>query len=201
MFRLILIMIISGSVFYFLKSIWLAAAVFIVLTGAMLWLSQFDIVRRREEIDQAKGNLEDAFQKRYDTLTKIYETTKGYMNFKEQELETIASLFGSLQKPVSGYKEKFKMQNQVQSILINHMSSLRDNQVAAKIETLNRSINEVEENLSASRRFYNHTVKEYNTAIKVFPTLFAAKIKGYQAMDYFEVENETIKKDVEMKFD
>lgn len=200
MFRFLLIIIASGIVYYFNKSIWLTAGAFIILTGLMIWLSQFDIVKRREEINQAKGNLDDAFQKRYDILTKIYETVKGYINFKEQELETITNLFRSFEKPVFGYREKFKMQNQVQKILINNMANLRDDQVGMQFETLNRSINEVEENLSASRRFYNYTVKEYNTAINVFPTVIVAKIKGYQIVSYFEVENENVKKDVEIKF-
>ena len=200
MFRFLLIIIASGIVYYFNKSIWLTAGAFIILTGLMIWLSQFDIVKRREEINQAKGNLDDAFQKRYDILTKIYETIKGYINFKEQELETITNLFRSFEKPVFGYREKFKMQNQVQKILINNMANLRDDQVGMQFETLNRSINEVEENLSASRRFYNYTVKEYNTAINVFPTVIVAKIKGYQIVSYFEVENENVKKDVEIKF-
>jgi LemA protein len=200
MFRLLLAVIASGIVYYFNKSIWLTAGVFIALTGFVVWFSQFDIVKRREAINQAKGDLEDAFQKRYDILTKIYETTKGYINFKEQELETITNLFCSLEKPRSGYKEKFKMQNQVQSILINNMANLRDHQAGMQFETLNRSINEVEENLSASRRFYNHTVKEYNTAINIFPAFIMAKIKGYQVMSYFEVEDENIRKDIEIKF-
>ncbi len=201
MFRILLIVIVSGFVYYLNKSVGLAAGVFVVLTGFMLWLSQFDIVRRREEINQAKGNLEDAFQKRYDILTKIYETTKGYIKFKEQELDTITNLICSIEKPTFGYKEKFRLQNQVQKILINSMESLRDNQLGFQIEALNRSINEVEENLSASRRFYNHAVKEYNTAISVFPTIIPAKVKRYQAMSYFEVEDESIRKDIEMNFD
>ena len=178
----------------------MTAGIFIVLSCFVVWLSQFDIVKRREAINQAKGNLDDAFQKRYDILTKIYETTKGYINFKEQELDTITNLFRSLEKPISGYKEKFKMQNQIQSILINNMANLRDNQVGVQFETLNRSINEVEENLSASRRFYNYTVKEYNTTINIFPTFIVAKIKGYQVLSYFEVENENVKKDIDINF-
>jgi hypothetical protein len=54
--------------------------------------------------------------------------------------------------------------------------------------------------LSASRRFYNYTAKEYNTTINVFPSVIIAKIKGHQVISYFEVENETIKNDIEMKF-
>nr|WP_314466232.1 LemA family protein [uncultured Clostridium sp.] len=200
MFRFLLSLILSGTVYYFTKNYWLTITVFILLIGFVFWLSQFDIVKKKEAISLAKGNLDDAFQKRYDILTKIYETTKGYINFKEHEIEVITNLFRNLDKPASGYKEKFKMQNQVQSILINNMGNLRDHQLGSQFETLNRSINEVEENLSASRRFYNFSVNEYNTAIKIFPTLIIAKIKGYQEMNYFEVEDESIKKSIEIKF-
>jgi len=199
--RFLLIIIGSSALYYFTNNILLAAGAFLLLTFLLVWNSQFDIARRYEAINQAKGNIEDAFQKRYNILTKIYDTTKGYILFKEQELEEITGLFRSLEKPSSGYKEKFKLQNQVKNILVSYIGSLRDTNVGDQFDVLNRSINEVEENLSASRRFYNHAVKEYNTSLKTFPTFIMAKLKGHQEMSYFEVENEDVKKDINLKFD
>lgn len=174
--------------------------VFLILMLLFAWSAQIEITSRKEEVNQAKSNIDDAFQKRYDVLSKIYEATKGYVKFKEHELETITNLFHHIKHPGSGFEEKMELQNQVKSILINNIGNLRDHHIGEKFETLSLSINDVEENLSAARRFYNHAVKEYNTAISTFPTSVIAKLRRFQTMHYFEVEDETVKKDIEMKF-
>ncbi len=200
MYKLLLILIGSYVFYYFTNDIRLMLGVFILLTFLLVWGSQIDIIQRKESVSQAKGNIDDAFQKRHDILSKIYETTKGYIKFKENELESITNLFDSVRNPASNFNEKLELQNQVKNILINNIGNLRDDHVDKQFETFNRSINEVEENLSAARRFYNHSVKEYNTAISTFPTSITAKMKGFQVMSYFEVENENVKKDIELKF-
>lgn len=200
MYKLLLILIGSYVFYYFTNDIRLMLGVFILLTLLLVWGSQIDIIQRKESVNQAKGNIDDAFQKRHDTLSKIYETTKGYIKFKENELASITNLFDTVRNPASNFNEKLELQNQVKNILINNIGNLRDDHVGKRFETFNRSINEVEENLSAARRFYNHSVKEYNTAISTFPTSIIAKMKGFQVMNYFEVENENVKKDIELEF-
>lgn len=201
MLRLVLIIIGCSILYYFTNNIILSAGLFLSLFILLIWNSQFVIIRRREAVNQAIGNIEDAFQKRYDILTKIFDSIKGYIQYKEKELDEISTLFRNLTNHSFNYKERFKLQNQLKNILINDVSSLRDHNAGKQFEILNRSINEVEENLSASRRFYNHAVNEFNTSIKTFPAFIIAKNKGYKEISYFEVEDEAVKRDVKIKFD
>jgi LemA protein len=45
---------------------------------------------------------------------------------------------------------------------------------------LQRSLNEIEEQLSASRRAYNAAVTAYNTSIEVFPTSLLARSMSFK---------------------
>ncbi len=200
MYKLLLILIGSYVFYYFTNDFTLMVGVFILLTVILAWGSHIQVINLKEAVNQAKGNVDDAFQKRYDILSNIYEVTKGYLNFKENELESITKLFNSTKSSLLGFTEKLQLQNQVKDILISNLGYLRDNNVGEQFEMLNRSINEVEENLSAARRFYNHSINEFNTAIRTFPTSFIAKRKGFKEMSYFEVDNENIRKNIEMKF-
>jgi LemA protein len=47
--------------------------------------------------------------------------------------------------------------------------------------------NEVEEQISASRRTYNAAVKDYNNGLEQFPTNMMASRMGYQAKSYIEI--------------
>ena len=55
------------------------------------------------------------------------------------------------------------------------------------LQQLQRALNEVEEQLSASRRAYNAAVKHYDDNRRMFPASVLALVLGYDARPYFEV--------------
>ena len=55
---------------------------------------------------------------------------------------------------------------------------------------LQRSLNEVEEQISASRRAYNAAVTDYNLAIRIFPNNLLAGMFGYTESPLFEAAPE-----------
>jgi LemA protein len=63
---------------------------------------------------------------------------------------------------------------------------------------LQRSLNEVEEQLSAARRSYNASVVEYNNAIQMFPGSLLAGHLGFTPKKMFVAE-ERKKADVDMR--
>lgn len=202
LYKIFLILIGSYIFYYFTNDIKLMIGIFFFLILLFIWGSSIEVTNREQEVKQARGNIEDAFQKRHDILVKLFESTKGLIKYKESELEYIGQLMHGIKKPVSeiSLEEKNELQNNVKSILINNIGHLRDDQVGKQFDMLNRSINEVEENLSASRRFFNYAVKEFNSSISSFPTSLIAKRKGLVPLDYFEVKDDNVKKDIEMKF-
>ncbi|NND95302.1 MAG: LemA family protein, partial [Flavobacteriales bacterium] len=50
--------------------------------------------------------------------------------------------------------------------------------------------NEVEEQLSASRRTYNAAVKDYNNGLEQFPTNIMARSMGYTPREFIEIPDE-----------
>lgn len=57
------------------------------------------------------------------------------------------------------------------------------------IRLLQRTINEVEERLQASRRLYNSSATTYNTKAQLFPQNIVATIFGFKTMDLFGLSN------------
>jgi len=57
----------------------------------------------------------------------------------------------------------------------------------------------MEEEIQKSRRFYNGTVRDFNTKISVFPNSIIVKFLGFKEFPFFEATEEE-KKNVEVKF-
>ena len=63
---------------------------------------------------------------------------------------------------------------------------------------LQRSLNEVEEQISAARRSYNAAAVEYNNAIEMFPGSIVANAMGFQTKQLYAAEARKLQ-DVDMR--
>jgi len=63
-----------------------------------------------------------------------------------------------------------------------------DLKASENFQMLQRSLNEIEEQLAASRRAFNSAVTDYNNAIEMFPSNIMAGMMGYKQRQLFEIE-------------
>jgi len=64
---------------------------------------------------------------------------------------------------------------------------------------LQKTLKEIEEHLQLSRRYYNATVRDFNTKIEVFPNNLLAGIFKFTKRDFFQA-NEGEKENVKVRF-
>ena len=77
--------------------------------------------------------------------------------------------------------------------LVENYPDLKSNQTMLQAM---QSMNDVEEHIAASRRFYNSAVNDLKNAVEIFPSSMIAGMLGIKAdMPYFEAE-EAAKKDI-----
>ncbi len=65
---------------------------------------------------------------------------------------------------------------------------------------LQKALQSIEGDLGNSRRYYNATVRDYNTSIQQFPGVIVADFAGFYAREFYELENEAESRNVEVKF-
>lgn len=78
--------------------------------------------------------------------------------------------------------------------------SYPDLKANAQFLELQTALQNIEGDLSNSRRYYNATVRDFNTAIQQFPGVLVANIGGFKAREFFELESKRKAKNVEVKF-
>lgn len=205
-----ILMLIGAYIFYyFTHSLVLVIGLVLVFSLIIIWGSQIKLVSSKQEVDKAIGNIDVAYQKRHDVLIKMIDTIKGAINESDKSKELVSNIIVSVSSQRKPTRSLFEKKNknarqEYESWIRDSLNTINklmmDNSTNQHFMMLNRSINDVEENLSAARRFYNYAAKEYNANLHTFPTNIISKMKIYEEVDYFTVENEEIRKDIQINF-
>lgn len=129
-------------------------------------------------------------KRRYDLIPNIVETVKGYAKHEQETFTKVVELRNSAMK-VSDPTEKLDTENQISSAL-KSIFALAENYPDLKANQnfiqLQENLNKIEDDIQNSRRYYNGTVRELNTAIQTFPTNILAGIFNVKSRKFFEAD-------------
>jgi LemA protein len=75
-----------------------------------------------------------------------------------------------------------------------------DLRATENFQRLQADLNEIEDEIQASRRIYNSNVQSYNTKIQIFPNSIVANQGGFTAREFFEIETAAEREPVQVSF-
>lgn len=149
------------------------------------------VIRRRNAIDQAWASIEAMLSKRYDLIPNLVATVMQYMSHERELLDSITQLRTQAQAANSKVPEGVMADDALTKSLSGLLVSVEnypDLKANASFVQLQKSWMEVEEQISAARRFYNAAVVQYNNSIQVFPNTLIASIHSMKPTDTYEAE-------------
>ncbi|MDD3122937.1 MAG: LemA family protein [Candidatus Izemoplasmatales bacterium] len=174
----------------------------LVLVIVLWYISVMNRLRQLElKVHEAESGIDVALTKRFDMLTKMLETTKGYAKHEAETLEKVVKWRSGIpQNATVKDKEEFLSQmNQVASginVVVEQYPDLKANTVFIELQS---AVVNTEEHLQAARRLYNANVTSINTIIVTFPQSIVANAIKMEKKAYFEAE-EKKRADVDFKF-
>ena len=174
--------------------------VVVILIGLLISLYN-KLARQKVLVDEASSDIETFLKQRYDMIPNLVEIVKGYAKHEQDtftkvtEMRTKAMSAGSLEEKMKYEKELSAAITQIFAVAENY-PELKANENFKELQT---SLKELENNIQKSRRFYNGTVRDFNSMIAVFPNSIIAGIMGYKALPFFEASEEE-KENVKIKF-
>ena len=155
------------------------------------------LIGRKNQVEFAFASVDAQLKKRFDLIPNLVSSCEKYMGYEEKLLKDITETRSKVMQ--GGRDEQIALDATISSQL-RSVFALAENypdlKAAETFTFLQRSLNEVEEQLAASRRAFNAAVTEYNNAVKMFPTSVAAAIMGYRTRAWFEAapqEREAVK--------
>lgn len=165
----------------------IAAAVILLLTLVLIYNS---LIRRKNDVENAFASIDVMLRKRYDLIPKIVEAVKAYMNYERETLAELTQLrIKALSQTVTA-EERVIIENRLGQRLTGLLVAVEnypDLKASNNFLQLQGSLNEVEEQLAASRRAFNAAVTQYNNTIEVFPSNLIASMMNYKRRTLFEI--------------
>ncbi len=177
-----------------------------VVALPILWIiSMYNgMVREKIKIDNAWSDISVFLKKRFDLIPNLVNTVKGYAAHESQTLEKVIQARNAAVAVPTGDVAGMAAANQQLGGALRGLlaiaESYPDLKANAQFLELQAALQGIEGELANSRRYYNATVRDFNTMIQQFPGNLVAGIGGFKARDFFELEDKAEAKNVEVKF-
>ena len=164
----------------------------VLIVVPVLWfIGTMNNLRQLEvKVNEAESGIDVALTKRFDVLTKLIKTVKGYAKHEAETFENVTKWRAGLPSKLS-LKEKQQFMGKMDAVQtgINVAVEAYPDLKAEKLfSSLSASISDVEEHLQAARRVYNSNVSGINSMIVTFPTSIVAGMVHVDKKEFFEAE-------------
>ena len=182
--------------------------IYLLLVVAVLAVTVITIynglIRLKNKCSEAWSDIDTQLKRRYDLIPNLVETVKGYAQHEAGTLEKITQARTAAMNAKSlpeKEQAELSLTGALKTIfaLAENYPDLKANQ---NFLDLQKNLSEIEEHIQLSRRYYNATVRDFNTKIEVFPNNLIAKPMGFAQREFFEAdegEKQTVKVDFTAK--
>ncbi len=167
--------------------------IFIYIIGALAIIAIVlynSLIKSRNRVDEAWSDIEVQLKRRYDLIPNLVETVKGYAKQESSVLENVTRA-RSAAMGAGSMEEKLKDENQLSGALKSLFAvaesypDLKSNQNFMQMQS---DLTDTEDKIQASRRFYNGTVRDFNTKLQVFPTNIFGSMMGFKVREFFDID-------------
>ncbi len=159
------------------------------------------LVRTRNKVKEAWAQIDVQLKRRYDLIPNLVETVKGYMKHEKEVLENIARARAGL---ISGNPREAAAADAQLSAGLRGLFAVAENYPELKANTnfnkLHDELTETENAISYARQGYNAAVLQYNNKTEMVPTNIIAAMFNFKPAEFFEVEDESVREAVKVRF-
>jgi LemA protein len=161
----------------------------IIVIGLMIFGGTYNSLNQKSQaVDGQWAQVQASYQRRYDLIPNLVESTKGYF---EQE-KAIYDRITQARAAYAGAKTsdtQAAAATELEGALSRLLVIVEQNPQIKSNETVARLMDELagtENRINVERRRYNDEVRSYNTQLKSFPTVLVAGMMGFSEKKYFE---------------
>ena len=187
----------------------LIVVVVIVAILAVVVVSMYNgLVQSNVKAQEAWSGITVQLKRRADLIPNLVEAVKGYAAHEsgvfEKVTEARAAVAGAADNsPAAAAKADGELTSALKS-LFAVAENYPDLKASSNFLDLQSQVTDTEDKISASRRFYNSAVNDFNTKRQVFPTNIFAGMLGFNAdKEFYEVTEEQraeLEQPAEVKF-
>ncbi len=160
----------------------------IIILGSLTSCGYNTIITNDENVKEAWGNVETAYQRRFDLIPNLVATVKGYASHEKETLQAVVdarSKVGSIQvtpemledpKAFEAYQNAQGSMSSSLSRLLLVVENYPDLKANQNFLDLQNQLEGTENRINVARVRYNEKIKIFNSSIRQFPYNFTNMI-------------------------
>lgn len=164
----------------------------VVLLAIAVWLYNL-LIKDRNQVLAAWSDIDVQLKRRHDLIPQLVTAVKAYSAHEKATMLAVTELRGK-SEIAEHLPEKAGIENEIEAALLR-LSLVAEAYPELKADEnfrqLSENLSDVEDHIQYARRYYNGSVRIFNTRIQSFPQILIAKPFRFQAAEYFEVEDQT----------
>lgn len=147
------------------------------------------LVTLRQECKNAFADVDVYLKQRFDLIPNLVETVRGYASHEKSLFEDIAKARAGVTASTD-LSARVAAENQL-STSVRGLFAVMENYPALKadqnFQRLMAELSDIENKVSAARRFFNNAVSEYNASMQQFPAVLFAALLGFKPENLFDL--------------
>jgi LemA protein len=171
--------------------IWITIALALIALIVVLYNR---LVQARNRVDTAWSDIDVQLQRRHDLIPRLVKAVDAYAKYEKATLEAVTELRAEAMRQTS-IRERSKAEDQLSEgvhKLIALAESYPDLKANENFLNLQNELVETENYLQFARRYYNGSVREYNTMTESVPSNIIAGIFKFRARSFFQKSSDDV---------
>jgi LemA protein len=173
---------------------WISLIILVVLAAAAAGIYN-SLVSSRNRVEEAWSDIEVQLKRRYDLIPNLVNTVKGYAKQESAVFENVTKARALAMGAGNNMQERLKDENMLTGALKSLFAvaesypELKSNQNFMQMQN---DLTDTEDKIQAARRFYNTTVRDFNTKLQTFPTNLFGQMLGFTAKAFFDIDEKGV---------
>ena len=168
-----------------MTEILIAVTALILVAGVVIYNR---LVRSRNRVDTAWSDIDVQLQRRHDLIPRLVKAVDQYASYEKATLEAVTELRAEAMQQAE-IRARGKAEEKL-SAGIGRLLALAENYPDLKANenflNLQNELVETENYLQFARRYYNGSVRDYNTMTESVPSNIVAGLFAFTARDFFQ---------------
>lgn len=152
------------------------------------------LIRSRNRVDTAWSDIDVQLQRRHDLIPNLVKAIDQYAGYERATLEAVTELRAEAMR-VTGIDARGKAEEALSTgvqRLIVLAENYPDLKASENFLNLQNQLVETENYLQFARRYYNGSVRDYNTMTETVPSNIVASSFGFDTRSFFQKSSDDV---------
>ena len=149
------------------------------------------LVRLHQRVEEAWSGIAVQLKRRADLIPNLISTVQGYATHERQLFEQVTAARAAsvnATSPAEAAAAEPELAKGLRSVFAV-AEGYPELQASTNFLQLQQELTDTEDKVQAARRFFNSSVRDFNTKIRIFPNTLFVRGLGFHERDFFEVND------------